>query len=378
MFSATEKERYQRHFSLEQFGEAGQHKLKEARVLVIGAGALGCPALTYLAAAGIGTIGIVDNDTVELSNLHRQPLYTVEDIGRPKVLAAQQRLLQLNPEITIHAHAMVFAPENALELIRNYNIVVDGTDNFPTRYLINDACVLLGKTNVHGSVVRFSGTVSVFNHKDRSGNFGPNYRDLFPVPPRPEEAPSCAEAGVIGVIPAIIGSMQAAEVIKIVSGIGEVASGQFIRHDALTNRQQVLRFEKDPGNPLNGATENFIFETNYPQFCYQTPQPMKSITVTELKTLMDQGADFQLVDVREIYENEAANLNGLLIPMGEIPTNVDKIDKDKQVVIHCRSGKRSANVIGFLEENHGFTNLYNLEGGIMAWVDQIDPTMTVA
>jgi len=378
MFSASEKERYQRHFSLEQFGEAGQQKLKEARVLVIGAGALGCPVLTYLAAAGTGKIGIVDNDIVELSNLHRQPLYTAEDIGRPKVLAAQRRLQLLNPEIMIEAHQTIFAPDNALQLIGNYDVIVDGTDNFPTRYLINDTCVILGKTNVHGSVVRFAGTVSVFNYRGPSGDFGPNYRDLFPVPPRPEEAPSCAEAGVIGVIPSIIGSMQAIEVIKIVTGIGEIASGKFIRHDALTNRQQVLRFEKDPQNPLNGATENFIFETDYPLFCNQTPQPMKSITVTELKELMDQGADFQLVDVREIYENEAANLNGLLIPMGEVPANVDKIDKDRQVVIHCRSGKRSANVIGFLEENYGFTNLYNLEGRIMAWAAEIDPTMTVA
>lgn len=375
MFSSTEKERYQRHFSLEAFGEVNQQKLKDARVLVIGAGALGCPVLTYLSAAGVGTIGIVDNDTVDLSNLHRQPLYTVNDIGKPKVAAAWERLQQMNPEITIEIHPTVFAPDNALDLIRSYDIVVDGTDNFPTRYLINDTCVLLGKTNVHGSVVRFSGTVSVFNHRHVDGRFGPNYRDLFPVPPTPEEAPSCAEAGVIGVIPAIVGSMQAMEVIKLITGLGEVASGVFIRIDGLTNVQHRLRFEKDPANPLNTATENFIFKTDYPQFCHQTTPIMKSITVAELKALMDQGADFQLVDVRETYENDICTLNGLLIPMGEIPNNVDQIAKDKQVIVHCRSGKRSANVIGFLEENHGYTNLYNLEGGILAWAAEIDPTM---
>jgi adenylyltransferase/sulfurtransferase len=375
MFSPAEKERYQRHFSLHGFGTERQLLLKNARVLVVGAGALGCPALTYLAAAGIGTIGIVDNDTVELSNLHRQTLYTVEDIGQPKVMVAQRRLQQMNPEIAVVTHATVFAPGNAYELVRDYDIVVDGTDNFPTRYLINDACVLTGKTNVHGSVVRFEGQLSVFNHRFGAGSYGPNYRDLFPVPPRPEEAPSCAEAGVIGVIPGIIGSLQAAEVIKIAAGIGDVASGKLIGINALTNVQRVLRFEKDPANPLLNATENFIFETDYPIFCHQTQHTMKSITVAELKSLMDQGADFQLIDVRETYENDICTLNGLLIPMGEVPNNVEKIDKDKQVIVHCRSGKRSANVIGFLEENYGFTNLYNLEGGILAWAGEIDPTM---
>lgn len=377
MFSSSEKERYQRHFSLDGFGAEGQQKLKAASVLVVGAGALGCPVLTYLAAAGIGTIGVVDNDTVDLSNLHRQPLYTVDDIGQPKVLAAQKRLQQLNPEIAVVAHRTAFAPENAFGLIRQYDLVIDGTDNFPTRYLINDACVLLGKANIHGSVVRFSGTVSVFNQPFADGTFGPNYRDLFPVPPRPEEAPSCAVAGVIGVIPSIIGSMQAMEAIKVLCGIGETASGKFIRIDALTLSQQVLHFDKDPSNPLNDATEKFIFETDYPIFCHQIPHSMKSITVTELKKLMDEGADFQLIDVREPYENEAASMNGELIPMGEILNHVDRIDRDKQVVVHCRSGKRSASVIMALEQQHGFTNLYNLEGGIMAWANQIDPSLNV-
>jgi adenylyltransferase/sulfurtransferase len=377
MFSPSEKERYQRHFSLDGFGPEGQQKLKAASVLVVGAGALGCPALTYLAAAGVGTIGVVDNDTVELSNLHRQPLYTVDDIGRAKVLAAQKRLQELNPEITVLAYQAALTPENAFELIGGYDLVIDGTDNFPTRYLINDACVLLGKTNIHGSVVRFSGTVSVFNERFADGTFGPNYRDLFPVPPRPEEAPSCAVAGVIGVIPSIIGSMQAMEAIKVICGIGETASGKFIRIDALTLHQHVLRFDKDPNNPLNGATEKFIFETDYPTFCHQIPQAMKSITVSELKKKMDDGDDFQLIDVREMFENEAANINGKLIPMGEVLERLHEIEREKPVIVHCRSGKRSANVISALEQQHGFTNLYNLEGGIMAWANEIDPSMNV-
>ncbi len=375
MLSASEKKRYQRQIHLDGFGEVSQEKLANARVLVIGAGALGCPVLTYLATAGVGTLGVVDNDVVELSNLHRQPLYTTIDCEKPKVIAAKERLLALNPEITVNAYQTYLSPENAMELIAGYDIIVDGTDNFQTRYLINDTCVLAGKPNVHGSVVRFSGTLSVFNYRDAKGNTGPNYRDLFAVPPTPEEAPSCAEAGVIGVIPAIIGSMQAMETIKIITGVGEVTSGKFLQLDALSNSQQTLYFDKDPLNPLNNASESFIFETDYATFCHQTQQLMKSITVTELKALKDQGADFQLIDVRETYEHDICDIGGELIPMNEVPNSVDKISKDKQVVVHCRSGKRSGNVISFLEDNYGFTNLYNLEGGILAWASEIDPAM---
>ncbi|ASS49963.1 MAG: molybdenum cofactor biosynthesis protein MoeB [Candidatus Fluviicola riflensis] len=375
MLSASEKKRYQRQIHLEGFGEVSQEKLLNARVLVIGAGALGCPALTYLAVAGVGTLGIVDNDAVELSNLHRQSLYTTDDCGKPKVHVAKERLSAMNPEIIINTYQTYLSPENVMELISGYDVIVDGTDNFQARYLINDACVLAGKPNVHGSVVRFSGTLSVFNYHDSHGNTGPNYRDLFPVPPTPEEAPSCAEAGVIGVIPAIIGSMQAMETIKLITGVGEVASGKFLQLNALSNSQQTLYFDKDPLNPLNNASENFIFETDYATFCHQKKQLMKSITVTELKALKDQGANFQLIDVRETYEHDICDIGGELIPMNEVPNSVDKISKDKQVVVHCRSGKRSGNVINFLEDNYGFTNLYNLEGGILAWAGQIDPTM---
>lgn len=375
MFSPSEKQRYSRHFSLEGFGPENQLKLKQAKVLVVGAGALGCPVLTYLATAGVGTIGIVDPDVVELSNLHRQPLYGTNDLGKPKVTAARERLLQLNPEIEIVTYQQLFAPENAQELVPKYDVIVDGTDNFQTRYLINDACVLSGKPNVHGSVVRFFGTVSVFNYLQKDGSFGPNYRDLFPVPPTPEEAPSCAEAGVIGVIPGIIGSLQAAEVIKIITGVGEVLAGKFLRFDALTMRQTILQFEKDAENPLIGAAENFIFETDYATFCHQKQTTMKSITVTELKELKDKGADFQLIDVRENYEHDICDIDGELIPVGEIPANVDRISRTKQVVVHCRSGARSANVINFLESNYNFDNLYNLTGGILAWADEIDPNM---
>lgn len=375
MFSSSEKERYSRHFSLDGFGQEKQRLLKKSRVLVVGAGALGCPALTYLATAGVGAIGIVDADTIELSNLHRQPLYATEDIGKPKAQAARERLLQLNPEIEVVAYQTLFARDNALDLVRQYDVIVDGTDNFQTRYLINDICVLTGKPNVHGSVVRFTGTVSVFNFAFPDGSFGPNYRDLFPVPPTPEEAPSCAEAGVIGLIPGIIGSLQAAEVIKIITGLGEVSAGKFIRFDLLTMRQTNLEFEKDANNPLIGASENFIFETDYATFCHQKQTNMKSITVTELKALKDQGADFQLIDVRENYEHDICEMGGELIPVGDIPANVDRISRDKQVVVHCRSGARSANVINFLESNYNFENLYNLTGGILAWADEIDPNM---
>lgn len=375
MLSASGKKRYQRQIHLEGFGEVSQEKLANARVLIIGAGALGCPVLTYLATAGVGTLGIVDNDVIDVSNLHRQPLYTTADCGKPKVEVAQERLSAMNPEITINAYQTYLSPQNVMELFSGYDIVVDGTDNFQTRYLINDACVLTGKPNVHGSVVRFSGTLSVFNYLDSSGNTGPNYRDLFPVPPTPEEAPSCAEAGVIGVIPSIIGSMQAMETIKLITGVGEVVSGKFLQLNALSNSQQTLYFDKDPLNPLNNASENFIFETDYATFCHQTQYLMKSITVTELKALKDQGADFQLIDVRETYEHDICDIGGELIPMNEVPNSVDKISKDKQVIVHCRSGKRSGNVINFLEDNYGFTNLYNLEGGILAWAGEIDPTM---
>lgn len=370
MLSQSEKQRYQRQTSLEGFGTEAQQKLKNASVLVIGAGALGCPALNYLAAAGIGHIGIADGDSVSLSNLHRQVLYTTADIGRKKAEVARERLLAINPEISVTVFEEFLDKENVKRLFSPFDIIVDGTDNFPTRYLINDACVLWKKVNVHGSVIRFTGTVSVFNYQD-----GPNYRDLFPVPPTPEEAPSCAEAGVIGIIPSVIGSLQAMEVLKVVTGIGAPLAGKLLRYDLLTSKQQLLHFEKDPGNVLNTADESFIFGTDYHTFCHIKQETMKTINVQELKELKDTNADFQLIDVREPYENEICTLDGLLIPMGEVPDNVDKIDKDRQVIVHCRSGKRSATIIDFLEQNHGYTNLYNLEGGILAWAAEIDPEM---
>lgn len=374
-FSKQEQQQYRRHFSLADFGVEKQLLLKNARVLIVGVGALGCPAATYLAAAGVGVIGLVDNDTVELSNLHRQVLYTANDLGFKKVNVAKNRLEAMNPNISVITHEVLLNQQNVFQLIENYDFVIDASDNFPTRYLLNDACVLKRKTLIHGSVLGFSGTVTVLNALEKEDSYSPNYRDLFPEPPLPEDAPSCAEAGVIGVIPGIIGGMQASECIKLITKIGKPLTGRFATFNALLNSYQILSFDKDPANPLNAANENFIFDTDYPTFCHQNELNMKSITVEELKSLLDTQANFQLIDVREPHEADICTLNGVLIPMGEVPANVDKFDRDRQVIVHCRSGKRSATIINFLESEHGFTNLYNLEGGILAYAAEIDPEM---
>lgn len=373
MFHPEEKKRYQRHFSLEGFGIEAQLKLKNAKVIIIGLGALGCPVATYLTAAGVGKITLVDGDTVDYSNLHRQPLYTIDNIGQKKVFAAKKRLNRINEWVDIHAIDVFIHPTVIFELIQGNDLIIDCSDNFETRYLINDAGVLKNVPMVHGSVVGFTGTVAVF-HLFNEG-WSANYRDLFPEPPHPEDAPSCAVAGVIGIIPSIIGSLQANECIKILTGIGTPLSNQFLTYNALSNKQQVFKYQKLTDNPLNHANENFIFETNYTAFCSSIGNNMKSITVEELKNLIDNNADIQLIDVREPHEADICTLNGVLIPMGDVPAHVDKFEKVKQVVVHCRSGKRSASVIQFLESEHGFDNLYNLEGGILAWAAEIDPEM---
>ncbi|HHM21406.1 MAG TPA: molybdopterin-synthase adenylyltransferase MoeB [Bacteroidetes bacterium] len=361
--------RYARHLTIPEFGIAGQLKLKNAKVLVIGSGGLGSPVLLYLAAAGVGHIGIVDFDIVEESNLQRQVLFDVHDVGHFKAQVARKRLEALNPHIRVTVHATRFSTGNARELVRQYDVVADGTDNFPTRYLVNDACVLEGKVNVYASIFQFEGQVSVFNYLYDDGTRGPNYRDMFPEPPPPGLVPNCAEGGVLGVLPGIIGSMQASEVIKVITGIGEPLAGRLFLFDAASFTTRILKVGKNPNTKIEGLI-------NYEQFCGIVPpsaqRPIKEVTVAELRDLITRGEDFQLIDVREPHEYAIAHLNGELIPLAAIPDAAHKIARDKKVIIHCRSGVRSATAIRQLEDLFGFENLYNLKGGILAWSEEID------
>lgn len=375
--SREELQRYSRHLVLQDFGLEKQMKLRNASVLVVGAGGLGCPALLYLAAAGVGRLGVVDADRLEVSNLQRQILYTLADLGKNKAESAVERLAQLNPHIDYKAYVTRLTSHNALEIVSDYDLVVDGTDNFPTRYLINDACVLLDKPFVYGSILQFEGQAAVFNHRDQEGRFSANYRDLFPEPPDAGTVPNCEQAGVLGVLPGLIGCIQANEVIKILTGTGEPLSDRLLIIDASTMEQMLIRISE------KGARKKITHLIDYEDFCgisagknkslNDKTLAMKEVTVTELKKMMDANDDFQLIDVREPHEYDICHLNGELIPMSDIPNNVDKISKEKKVVIHCRSGKRSGDMLLWLEKNHGFSNLYNLKGGILAWAKEIDP-----
>jgi len=380
-FSSEELARYSRHLILPEFNIEGQKKLKQAKVLVVGTGGLGAPLLLYLTAAGVGTIGLVDFDVVDDSNLQRQVLFTRDDLGQPKVQAAKKRLQALNPYVNFVTYETALTSDNAMEIIKEYDVVADGTDNFPTRYLVNDACVLLGKVNVYASIYRFEGQATVFNYKDKHGVLGPNYRDLFPSPPPPGLVPSCAEGGVIGVLPGILGSLQANEVIKVLSGVGETLSGRLFLFDASTFETRTLKIKRRKDNPLNGENPTQKGLIDYQQFCgvgagdSESKQEVKSINVKQLDELIKKQARIQVVDVREAYEYEIANLKGELMPKSEIMNYVPKISNDRQVIVHCRSGKRSSDVIELLQEKYGFQNLYNLEGGILAWAKEIDHTM---
>ncbi len=371
-FSKEELERYSRHLIIPEFNIEGQRRLKAAKVLVVGTGGLGSPLLLYLTAAGVGNIGILDFDVVDDSNLQRQVLFTVDDVGKPKSEAAKVRLQKLNPHVNFTVHNTMLTSENALDIIKDYDVVADGTDNFPTRYLVNDACVILGKTNVYASIFRFEGQVSVFNHLDKEGNRGPHYRDLFPSPPPPGLVPSCSEGGVIGVLPGIIGSLQANEVLKVVSGVGDPLAGRLFLFDALTFETRTMKVQK------NKNTEPVTELIDYQIFCgfgdEKEEKAVREITVDELSQWQVEGKDFQLIDVREPYEYEIANLDGELIPLGEVSENVNRISSHKDVVVHCRSGKRSADAIRALEKL-GFKNLYNLKGGILAWAEEKDAEM---
>jgi sulfur-carrier protein adenylyltransferase/sulfurtransferase len=367
-----ELQRYSRHLIMPEVTSEGQNRLKAARVLCIGAGGLGSPAALYLAAAGVGTIGIVDFDDVDLSNLQRQILHGTKDIGRSKLESARDRLRDINPQIEIELHKCRFTSENASQLVSRYDVVVDGSDNFPTRYLSNDVCVFEQKPNVYGSVFRFEGQTTVF--APHLG--GPCYRCLFPEPPPPESVPNCAQAGVLGVLPGIIGTLQTIEAIKLIVGIGEPLVGRLLHFDALKVKFRELNLRRDPQCPVCGENPTIFSPIDYEQFCgLRDEGAIPTMSTHELKRRMDAGEPFKLIDVREPFEYEIARIHGArLIPLGEITEHLDELKRDQPIVVHCHSGQRSAQAVQLLQQS-GFANVYNLEGGIDAWSDQIDPSV---
>ena len=379
--SNEEVQRYSRHLIMPEVGVEGQEKLKKGRVLCIGAGGLGSPAALYLAAAGVGTIGIVDFDVVDFSNLQRQVIHGTPDVGRSKLASAKDRLHALNPLIAIETYETALSSKNALELFKPYDIILDGTDNFPTRYLVNDACVLLGKPNTYGSIFRFEGQASVFATKG-----GPCYRCLYPEPPPPGLVPSCAEGGVLGVLPGVIGTIQATEAVKLIMGIGEPLIGRFLIYDALRMKFRELKLKKDPECPVCGTNPTVRELIDYEQFCGVAPSAPEvavtgatdnetETTVIELKKKIDAKDDFFLLDVREPNEYQIGKIPGsTLIPLGDVPQRVGEIPRDKEIIVHCKMGGRSAKAAAFLRQQ-GYTNVKNLKGGITDWSDKIDPTV---
>ncbi len=368
--------RYSRHLIMPEVGMDGQLKLKQSRVLLIGAGGLGAPLGLYLAAAGVGHLGIVDFDVVDFTNLQRQVTFSTSDVGRPKLDAAKDRLAAMNPAIDIQTYETRLSSANALELFRGYDIVVDGTDNFPTRYLVNDACLLLGKRNVYGSIFRFEGQVSIFGAPD-----GPCYRCLYPEPPPPGLVPSCAEGGVLGVLPGIVGAIQAIEAIKLILGVGDALIGRLLLFDALSMKFRELKLKKNPACPLCGPNRTITKLIDYEEFCgirgEEAPAPtatVPEITPRELKQRLDRGDDLFILDVREPHEYQICNLNGFLLPLGDLPKRVHELDSSREIVAHCRSGKRSAEAAEFLRKA-GFRKIWNLKGGILAWSDEVDPSV---
>jgi molybdopterin/thiamine biosynthesis adenylyltransferase/rhodanese-related sulfurtransferase/molybdopterin converting factor small subunit len=375
--SAEEIRRYSRHLILPEVGMDGQRALKAAKVLCIGAGGLGSPAAMYLAAAGIGTLGIVDFDVVDTSNLQRQILHGTPDVGRPKLESARNRLQALNPGVHVETYETALSSENAFELFAPYDVILDGTDNFPTRYLVNDACVLMGKPNAYGSIFRFEGQASVFATKD-----GPCYRCLYPEPPPPGLVPSCAEGGVLGVLPGIIGTIQATEAIKLILGKGEPLIGRFLIYDALRMRFRELKLRKDADCPVCGTHPTVTKLIDYEQFCGVAPRESETVAQTtgddmtprELKDRLDRGEPLVIVDVREPQEYQINRIPGSkLIPLGELPQRYEELDPNAAIVCQCKSGMRSAKATGFLR-SIGFKNVRNLAGGIIGWIDQVDPS----
>ena len=371
--SPEEIRRYGRHLIMPEVGMQGQKKLKAARVLVVGTGGLGSPLCLYLAAAGVGKIGLVDFDQVDQSNLQRQVIFSVRDVGRPKLEAAKDRILELNPNIQVENYEIRLTSENALDIIKDYDIVVDGTDNFPTRYLVNDACVLLGKVNVYGSIYRFEGQISVFDAKQ-----GPCYRCLYPEPPPPGMVPSCAEGGVLGVLPGVVGTLQAVETIKLIIRKGESLVGRLLLFDALNMDLRELKLKKNPNCPICGQNPSIKSLIDYEAFCGLNQSERLSeeneITVTELKETIDTGR-VKLIDVREPHEYEICKIEGsTLIPLGDVPNRLNEFNLTDEYVFYCHVGGRSARAVSLLRQL-GFKRVKNLTGGIDAWATEVDPSI---
>jgi adenylyltransferase/sulfurtransferase len=377
-----ELSRYSRHLILPEVGMEGQQRLKAAKVLCVGTGGLGSPLALYLAAAGIGTLGLVDFDTVDSSNLQRQIIHSTKDIGRKKIDSAQEKLNALNPALNVVKHDCMLTSANALEIFAQYDIIADGTDNFQTRYLVNDACVLLNKPNAYGSIFRFEGQASVF-----ATETGPCYRCLYPEPPPPGLVPSCAEGGVLGILPGLVGVIQATEVIKLILGKGEPLIGRLLLVDALTMRFRELKLRKNPDCPVCGTNPTVTQLIDYNQFCGIAPEPAQAatlkngipqISVKELKARLDKketnNDNFLLLDVREPYEFQIAQIGGYLIPQNDVANRIGELDPSREIVVHCRSGARSQKIAELLKAN-GFERVSNLAGGILAWSDEIDPSV---
>ena len=370
--------RYSRHLIMPEVGMDGQLKLKAASVLCIGAGGLGSPVAMYLAAAGVGRIGIVDFDVVDYSNLQRQIIHGTPDVGRPKLESARDSLAAINPEVRVETHDVALSSSNALDLFRGYDVIVDGTDNFPTRYLVNDACVLLRKPNCYGSIFRFEGQASVFGAAD-----GPCYRCLYPEPPPPGLVPSCAEGGVLGILPGVVGTIQATEAVKLIMGAGEPLIGRFLIYDALRMRFRELKLRKDPDCPVCGEHPTVTELIDYDQFCgiapaataAAEPPPSDDATVEQLKARLDRLEAPFILDVREPQEYQICNIPGsTLIPLGELPARLQELEGRGEMIVHCKSGARSAKAVKLLREA-GFAQARNLRGGILRWIDAVDPTL---
>jgi adenylyltransferase/sulfurtransferase len=376
--SNEEIARYSRHLIMPEVALEGQKKLKTARVLAIGAGGLGSPLALYLAAAGIGTLGIVDFDVVDESNLQRQIIHGTSDIGRPKMESARDRIQDINPNVCVEEFEEALSSENALDIFRDFDVIVDGTDNFPTRYLVNDASVLLGKPNVYGSIFRFEGQASIFYAKE-----GPCYRCLYPEPPPPGLVPSCAEGGVLGILPGTIGVIQATETVKLILGIGEPLIGRLLLYDALGMSFREMKLRKDPNCPICGENPTVTELIDYQEFCgipqaiaqeVQVAEEIPEISVSELKEKLDDGESVSVLDVREPHEYEVANIGARLIPLGELPERLIELNQNENFAIHCKTGGRSATAVKLLKDA-GFQNVYNVKGGITAWSEEIDPSI---
>ena len=369
-FTREELLRYSRHFALPEVGEAGQQRLRAAKVLLVGAGGLGSPAALYLAASGIGRIGIVDFDCVDLTNLHRQVIHGTGKVGRSKVDSAEESIAAVNPHVEVVKHEAMLTSQNALQILEDYDYVVDGTDNFPTRYLVNDACVLLGKPNMYGSIFRFEGQATVFCATD-----GPCYRCLYPEPPPPGTVPSCAEGGVLGILPGVIGLVQATETVKAILGIGESLVGRLLMYDALSMRFSEVRIRRDPACPICGDHPTQTTLIDYDQFCGVASQDSDrrqehEIDVAALLEMQHRGQDFILLDVRERHEHAIQRIPGsILMPLGQVARRLGELDRSKTIVVHCHSGIRSATACEILR-GAGFEDVFNLRGGMVEWIKE--------